>query len=329
MTVAEWSWPLLSFLSATLLVGGMLASGLARRLALDQPNARSLHDSPIPRSGGVGLMLAVLACGWPVAGPLQSALLLAAGLAGLSLLDDLHGLPAGLRLAGHLGAAAVFALAAAPEGAGLPTLAAMMLAIAWMTNLYNFMDGADGLAGGMAVCGFAFLGVAALVAGERPLAMLCFVVAAAAMGFLIFNFHPARIFLGDVGSIPLGFLAGALGLWGVVSGAWPGFFPVLVFAPFVVDASLTLARRAATRQRLWQAHREHYYQRLVRLGWSHRRLALAEYGLMAACGAAAWATRGAPASVQWGIVAAVGVVLAALMLAIDRRWRRHLAGGGR
>src|SRR5690606_10611586 len=139
--------------------------------------------------------------------------------------------------------------------------------------LYNFMDGSDGLAGGMAVIGFGAGGAAAWLAGDAALPPGHLCVAAAAAASLVFNRPPPRTFLGGAGSVPLAFLAAALGSFGWRAGCWPAWFPVLVFAPFVIDATLTLARRIARRERIWQAHRDHYYQRLVRMGWGHRRTA--------------------------------------------------------
>ncbi len=186
--------------------------------------------------------------------------------------------------------------------------------MAWMTNLYNFMDGANGLAGGMTVIGFSALAAAA----DNPL--LACAAAGAGLGFLFFNFDPARVFLGDSGSIPLGFLAGALCFAGVVSGQWPLWFPLLVFAPFVIDATATLLKRMMRREKIWAAHRQHYYQRLIRMGWSHRRLATAEYLLMAVCGG--WALLLLPVSPMmqaFGVALCIGVHLG-LMAWIDLRW---------
>jgi UDP-N-acetylmuramyl pentapeptide phosphotransferase/UDP-N-acetylglucosamine-1-phosphate transferase len=138
---------------------------------------------------------------------------------------------------------------------------------------------------------------------------------------MMFNFDPARVFMGDAGSIPLGFLAGGIGLLGVVLGRSPVWFPVLVFAPFVIDASVTLLRR----ERFWAAHRQHYYQRLVRMGWSHRRLALAEYVLMAGSGLTAlWLLGVAPLVHLAGLVVWL-LIYVLLMWRIDRRWA--VAGG--
>jgi UDP-N-acetylmuramyl pentapeptide phosphotransferase/UDP-N-acetylglucosamine-1-phosphate transferase len=181
------------------------------------------------------------------------------------------------------------------------------------------MDGSDGLAGGMAVIGFGTYGLAAWLGGNLELELLAWSIAAAAAGFLIFNFPPAKIFMGDVGSIPLGFLAGALGVAGWLQGLWPLWFPLIVFAPFIVDASVTLLRRALRRERIWQAHREHYYQRLILSGWSHRKTAIWEYALMLACAALALAGREAAAAMQAavGVVAIAGCAVCAVW--IDRR----------
>jgi UDP-N-acetylmuramyl pentapeptide phosphotransferase/UDP-N-acetylglucosamine-1-phosphate transferase len=156
-----------------------------------------------------------------------------------------------------------------------------------MLNLYNFMDGIDGLAGGMAVFGFGALAVLGWIAAAPGFALLSLSIAVASLGFLVFNFPPARIFMGDVGAGTLGFLAGLLTLWGVRAGIFPFWVGVLVFSPFIVDASWTLLRRLATGEKPWQAHRAHAYQRLVQAGWNHRRTTLCEYGLMIICGLSA------------------------------------------
>jgi UDP-N-acetylmuramyl pentapeptide phosphotransferase/UDP-N-acetylglucosamine-1-phosphate transferase len=295
--------------------------------ALDQPNPRSLHSRPVPRSGGLGVLLATALGMAATAAPIWLAA--AVGLvASLSWLDDQKQLPILGRLTGHLVAAGIVAWGGGLADWGVGAMAAAVVGMVWMTNLYNFMDGADGLAGGMASFGFGALALAALAAGDADGALLAGSIAAGAAGFLLFNFPPARIFMGDVGSIPLGFLAAALGLDGVRRELWPLWFPLLVFSPFIVDASVTLLRRALRGERFWQAHREHYYQRQVRMGWSHRRLAVAEYALMVAMAALALALRKAPAAVQVAGLALAAAVYAGLAIGIARRWRRHLAAGG-
>jgi UDP-N-acetylmuramyl pentapeptide phosphotransferase/UDP-N-acetylglucosamine-1-phosphate transferase len=183
------------------------------------------------------------------------------------------------------------------------------------------MDGSDGLAGGMALFGFGTYAVGAWFGGATTLAAACATLAACAGAFLAFNFHPARVFMGDAGSVPYGFLAGAIGLGGWHADIWPLWFPVLAFSPFVVDASVTLARRMLRGEKFWRPHRTHYYQRLVQLGWGHRRTALAEYALMFACGIAALAASTASAAAQTGVLVAAGAAYAGLALAVDRAWK--------
>ena len=289
------------------------------RRALDRPNERSLHTLPTPRLGGIGVMLAAIPIAMAGAdGGLAAVLACAAALALVSAADDLRSLPVGVRLAAHLAAAVFAAVELGPSGA---ISVVVVLAIGWMTNLFNFMDGADGLAGGMAMIGFSAYAVAAHGAGQAALAMACAALASAAAGFLVHNFPPARVFLGDAGSIPLGFLAGALGLAGYSRGAWPAWFPLLVFSPFIVDASVTLVRRMVRGERPWRAHRDHYYQRLVLAGWSARRLAIASYLLMLAVSAAALAGREAGFMLQCGIISAGAAVYALLLVAIEVRLR--------
>ena len=297
----------------------LLLMSATRRWFLDHPNPRSLHATPVPRTGGLGVVPG-LAVGVLIAGGDVLLVALTLALMLLSLLDDWKHLPASWRLLGHLGAGGAFVLTYFPA-VDWTVFALLTLAVAWMINLYNFMDGADGLAGGMTVIGFGAYAAAGALAGDASFALTSLCVAAAATAFLIFNFPPARIFMGDSGSIPLGFLAVALGLLGWRNGLWPLWFPLVIFAPFVVDASVTLVRRALRGERFWQAHRSHYYQRLVLTGWSHRRLALAEYGLMLISAAAALLALRQPAPVQALIFAALIVAYVLAGLTVDRRWR--------
>ena len=298
----------------------MAALRRSRGLPLDKPNERSLHVVPVPRTGGIAIIAGLIVAGlWLRASP--GLLVPTVALAFISYFDDRHALPAGVRLLMHLAAAGVF-LWLDGHFAAVVLLVVLWLAIAWMTNLYNFMDGSDGLAGGMAVIGFGTYGLAAWFGGNRELELLAWAIAAAAAGFLIFNFPPAKIFMGDVGSIPLGFLAAAFGVVGWQQGLWPFWFPVVVFAPFIVDASVTLARRVLRGERVWQAHRQHYYQRLILSGWTHRRTAISEYGLMIVCGLVALIGLQQPLAGQIALVFGLALALAAAMWAIDRRWKR-------
>lgn len=309
--------------SVTLALTFVLATGRTGLAVQDIPNERSLHDKPVPRSGGIALVAGVL-CGWTLLTQSLVWWILTPmlGLFALSLLDDLRGLSAGTRLAGHFIAALV---AVAGAGVALPWFVPLLLFVVWMTNLYNFMDGSDGLAGGMALLGFGGYGIGAWLAGDEGFALLNFSVVAAAAGFLWFNFHPARIFMGDAGSIPLGFLAAAFGVSGWQVGHWPFWFPLLVFSPFVADATLTLLKRARRGEKLAQAHRGHYYQRLVQMGWGHRNTALAEYALMLLAGVSALWGIGLDVRWQAGLLACWGAVYLGLSVRLDQSWRLHQA----
>jgi hypothetical protein len=141
--------------------------------------------------------------------------------------------------------------------------------------------------------------------------------------FLLFNFPPARVFMGDAGSIPLGFLAAVLGLIGWRAGLWPLWFPLVVFGPFTVDASVTLARRMVRGERIWEAHRSHYYQRLILSGWTHRRAAVWEYGLMLLSAAVAIAALRVSNVVAIALLSALALVYGAAMVAVDWRSKRR------
>ena len=311
--------PIASALVTLLLLAWMLRA--QDRLPLDVPNQRSLHVRPVPRSGGIAMMAGVFS-GFAILQTPLAIVLPAAVLVALSHIDDVRGLPIPVRLGAQCAAAAGFAFGALPAVA-LPLVALVVIGILWMTNLYNFMDGSDGLAGGMTVTGFAFLGVGAWMSGDDALLIECAILAAAGAAFLAFNFPPARLFMGDAGSVPVGFLAAVLSLSGWRDGDWPLWFPAAVFAPFIIDATLTLLKRISAGERFWEAHNMHYYQRLVRMGWGHRRTALTEYALMLACGTTAlWALREPP---YLQLCALIGLVAlhAALVLWVDSAWRHH------
>jgi len=311
--------PIVSALMTLLFIAWMLRA--QDRWPLDVPNQRSLHERPVPRSGGIAMMAGVFA-GFAILQTPLAIVLPAAVLVAFSHLDDLHGLPIPVRLGAQLAAAAGFAFGALPAVA-LPSLVLIVIGILWMTNLYNFMDGSDGLAGGMTITGFAFLGAGAWMSADDALLIECAIVAAAGAAFLPFNFPPARVFMGDAGSVPIGFLAAVLSLLGWRDGDWPFWFPAAVFAPFIADSVVTLLKRIGAGERFWEAHNKHYYQRLVRMGWGHRRTALAEYALMLACGTTAlWALR-EPLPLQ--LCALIGLVAlhAALALWVDCAWRRR------
>jgi UDP-N-acetylmuramyl pentapeptide phosphotransferase/UDP-N-acetylglucosamine-1-phosphate transferase len=307
--------PPLAFLFCVVLLSWLLRTGRAHALALDEPNHRSLHTAPTPRIGGLGIMsgglLAMLAVGEFMLA------LLTLGLALVSWRDDRRHVAISVRLGLQFVAAVAwvgcFELSA--------WSAVAVVSLVWMANLYNFMDGSDGMAGGMAVFGFGAYSAAAWLGGDVSLSLLAAAIAAASLGFLRFNFPPARLFMGDVGSVPLGFAAGALGYQGWMLALWPWWFPLLVFSPFIMDATATLLCRSLRGERVSQAHREHYYQRLVRMGWGHRRTALAEYGLMLLVALSALAIARMPGDAQLVSLLCWAGIYAVLARRIDRAWQ--------
>ncbi|MGI4859038.1 MAG: MraY family glycosyltransferase [Janthinobacterium lividum] len=302
----------------------LLRTGWAWTLATDVPTHRSLHTLPTPRVGGWGVSpAAVLGITW-FAPQLWPVALLALLLAVICQIDDRRGLSARVRFLAQAVAATAIGLLF-PLGFGYWLTPFIILALIWMTNLYNFMDGADGLAGGMAVLGFSAYAAASFPFAP-PLGIAAVAVTGAAAGFLIFNLPPAKLFLGDAGSIPLGFLAGAMGVIGAAAHIWPVWFPFMVFSPFIADASVTLLRRVCRGQRFWEAHREHYYQRMIRMDGSHRRTICAWYGLIAVGALLSLLMLHLQMRQASRILLGMGclwaVVLLSLGYCVDRRWVR-------
>ena len=318
---------------------GWIVSRGWSRWFVDHPNERSLHDRPVSRAGGIAILAGLAAglvivalIGGPVPG---NGWVLAGGLIiiSISFADDVRRVSPAIRIVFHLAAAVCVVLAGLSSerivlpGAVLDLGAVMsavftVLFVVWVVNLYNFMDGMDGFAGGMSTIGFTTLAVLCAQRDASMLAAVSSVVAAASIGFLLFNFPPARIFMGDLGSSFLGYLCAVMMLSARNSASVPLWVSVLVFSPFIVDASVTLVRRIVAGERPWRAHRGHFYQRLVRLGWGHRKTVVREYGLMFACACGAAAALQLPPGGQAALLWGWAVVYVILMLGITSLERR-------
>ena len=272
-----WAWVVvpLAVLGASVWLTGIARTWLQRRAILDHPGERTSHDGATPRGGGIALMPVVL-FGWmmlALAGLAPGAVFgvtaLAAALALVSWYDDLGGLAFGWRLGAHLIAAAlgaVYLLGPAPVFQGLlPPLAdriAVVVLWTWFINLYNFMDGIDGITCAETIAiGLGIVLIAQLTGDHAHVATPALALVAGALGFLRWNWPRASIFLGDVGSVPLGFLTGWLLLLLAARGDWA---PALILALYyLADATVTLLRRILRGERIWQAHRSHFYQRAL------------------------------------------------------------------
>lgn len=306
----------------------------------DEPKARSLHTRPTPVMGGVAILIgftisAFIVCWQSV--PRQDYLWI--GISGLlvaviSFIDDCYHVSALYRLIMHFLAASLLLwygdfwlthlVLPSLVWAWLPffQVSVSFLFVVWMINLYNFMDGMDGFAGGMAMFGFGTLAVLGGLADHQLFMTMNLIVASAVAGFLMFNFPPARIFMGDTGASSLGFLVAAFSLWGNREGIFPLWVVLLLFSPFIVDATVTLLRRFLRREKIWLPHKSHHYQRLVQLGWGHKGTVLWEYALMAMCSASALVALYLPIYAQWSLLVGWGVIYLLLMYLVNKLEQR-------
>ncbi len=284
----HWSFPLIVFIGVFVasLAGTRLVLRVLRdRAILDHPNERSSHSTPTPKGAGIAVIPCIIAAWWLTAWATPEAAITGAitaaalGLAVLSWVDDLRGLNPVWRLGAQVLAVAIVFLSPDADiffrelffGGLLPLGLDMVVAgllWVWFINLFNFMDGIDGIAGVEAACigiGIALVSVAAGLSGV--VGAFGIAIAAAALGFLVWNWHPARIFLGDIGSVPLGFLLGALLLWLAANEQWAA--AVILPLYYLADATITLLKRGIRGEKVWRAHRQHFYQQALAHGLSH------------------------------------------------------------
>jgi len=323
---------IVAFLTAV--VGAWLYLRLAPAQVLDVPNQRSSHTRPTPLGGGLfivaGFLLGLalwLATGGNLSpralGWLAGAMLVAS----VSFVDDVRSLPAVPRLLTHLLGAAIVTVAGVQERE-LPLLLALPLAFIYitvLTNVYNFMDGIDGLAASQAIVAGIALALAGFEVKNPVVEMGGGLLASASAGFLLFNLPPARLFMGDVGSTFLGFsFAGLtlLGNIGVGGGRLPAEFGVVILAPFLFDSLVTLARRVLRGERWYAAHHSHYYQRLIDRGLSHAQVTglYAGLAILAAAAALAGLFADPPMRVTLAILAYLPMLVVVALV-----WRREAA----
>jgi Fuc2NAc and GlcNAc transferase len=257
---------------------------------LDIPNARSSHSVPTPRGGGLSIIIVLLLSAVaslflpnaPV--PLLVSLVLATvAYAILGWQDDKHDLPASIRFLFQLLIATIFTAWLAWYGtpeftlsiAGIAIILSSVLWIAWMANLYNFMDGIDGISAVETIILGTTTSYWFAMSGAISIAIICIAVAGAALGFLRWNWSPAKIFMGDVGSLALGAFFAIMAMIGSSSLDIPFSAFLILYAVYLADSGVTLLRRMIKRERWWQAHRCHFYQRAVQSGYSHAQVSLA------------------------------------------------------
>lgn len=297
---------LLAAFAASALLTGMVRRYALARSVLDIPNDRSAHVVPTPRGGGLAIATVLLG-GLAVAGFVGAvardfAVAVVGGgilVALVGWIDDHRPLSARWRALAHFAAAAWavlwlhglprlrFGLVDVPLGIAGTVLA--VVGIVWAVNLYNFMDGIDGIAGGEAVSAGGAGALLLLAVGDRGLALAAGLVVAASAGFLVWNWAPAKIFMGDVGSGLLGFVFGTLAVESENFGALPLAAWVLLLGVFVLDATVTLARRVMRGESWHAAHSQHAYQRAARAGRRHARVSGAVLVINLVLAGLAWA----------------------------------------
>jgi Fuc2NAc and GlcNAc transferase len=318
-------------LAASYLLTRAMLAYCRRVQMMDVPNERSSHTTPTPRGGGVAIVLSSLAAivmgvlTGRVSNDLGLAMLIACGLvAAIGFWDDRHPLPPEVRFLGQALAAGVLVwMIGTPRSvdfflfqvtAWQPAVLSV-IALIWLINLTNFMDGIDGLAAAECVFVMGVRGGLLAISGDHALVYSCFGLAAAAGGFLLLNWPPARIFMGDVGSGYIGVACGALLLADIVREPAHLWVWLILLGTFLADSMVTLLRRVAARKRVWEAHRSHAYQHVSR-GWGHGRTTKAYLmvnllwlGPLALC-ASRWEQLGP----LWFLVAAGPLVLGAWYL---------------
>jgi Fuc2NAc and GlcNAc transferase len=273
-------------MSCSALLTGMMRRYALRSKLLDIPNERSSHQVPVPRGGGIAMVavfcLGLLAMWWADLLDGRSTLAMlpaAAAVALVGLIDDKRGVTPLLRLAAHVVAVGYFLVAAdRPPYLGIgwvdtfPAIALFLtlISMVWLLNLFNFMDGIDGIAATEALLVSTGIGLAAWVSGHGESTIFCAaLLASACAGFLCWNWPPARIFMGDAGSGFLGIATGMLALLLISEATVPVWIPVILVAAFVTDSTVTLMRRVLRGERWHEAHRTHAYQWLSRLWKGH------------------------------------------------------------
>ncbi|MBL0404133.1 glycosyltransferase family 4 protein [Microvirga aerilata] len=325
--------PVSALLSALLIV---TLRPLLVRYALARPNARSSHRTPTPQGGGIAVVGAsllvagtiLLAAGMP-GGALPLVAVAALALAAVGAVDDIRPLPAGPRLL--LQAAAVAAVVWASDGRVLPEAvplglerALLVLGGVWFVNLVNFMDGLDWITVAEMVPVTAAITVLGAMAGA-PMAVVCLALAlcGACLGFAPFNKPVARLFLGDVGSLPIGLLVG----WMLLELATTGAIAAALLLPlyYLMDATITLLRRLARAEKVWEAHRSHFYQKATDNGFSALSVSAHVLGLNIALAGLAAVTLFWPSGVVQIAALALGLVLVGLVLRRFSRSRSTLS----
>jgi Fuc2NAc and GlcNAc transferase len=274
---------LLGFAIASALTG-LVRTYAQRTQMIDSPNDRTLHHGDVPRGGGLSIVVVMLLClacleyGYSNAA-IAPVIAVTAVLGGLGWIDDKFGLGPFVKIGVQL-LVAVYAVSyvgafnAVTVGGyefefGKLSMLLSVLWVAWMANAYNFMDGIDGIAASQTAVVACVMGVWFALDDNGAIALFCYAIMASSLGFLVWNWNPARIFMGDVGSVTLGGVFAVLAIVGNAQNGVPLTAYIILFGLFLFDTIVTLIRRAVEGKVVWKPHREHFYQRATTTGLGH------------------------------------------------------------
>jgi glycosyltransferase WbpL len=287
---------LISLLMAVAIVSGLVTNFIRyisiKKNLYDIPNARSSHDIPKPKGGGLSIVLILLITignlffNHQIASNISMSLLIGLSLVAIvGFIDDYKNLPVLIRAVAYVLAAVlsihliggVSVLSINNYQIQLNQFGCFLavLFVVWITNLYNFMDGTDGFAAIQTICTGLFCGVLLYLSAHTPYAIFLFSLVASTIGFLYWNWSPAKIFMGDVGSCTIGFLFAVLSLYTEKEEMLSISVWLILLAPFIGDATFTLFKRINKKEKWYKAHNSHAYQKLYQLGISHSELAIA------------------------------------------------------
>jgi len=305
---------------------------------MDHPVHRSSHTTPVPRVGGLAIMMGAFLALMCMFRPSLS-FLVGAGVGALvtfiSFIDDVHPLPSVLRFGVQVTVAtlAIWLIGLVPRNFGLPyaelTMSpyiALPLAVVFVVsfvNIFNFMDGINGIAAAQGIWGGAALSVLLLWGGTGNSVLTAAALAGACLGFLPHNFPKARMFMGDVGSVTVGFVLAMLTVLGANQTEIPWVAFVLPLGVFIYDGAFTILKRVLAGQNFTKPHREHHYQLLIRCGWSHTRVTLLQMALMTLCALGAILYARGNDLVRLVVLAGLLAIMFTYSIAVHRHFRHH------
>lgn len=311
--------PTLTFFITYLLIGIFLKYKIIT--LNDEPNKRSLHNTPIPRYGGlIFVSVSLLASFFIFPDHIQYLIMLCLILMLISFIDDIGHVNFILRLIIHFIISSALILVQ-PGEYNFYIFSLLVLYLVWSINLTNFIDGANGLAGGCSLVSFLIYGIAFYLSGNNEFMLFSFIISSSIFAFLLYNFGKAKVFMGDTGAATLGFLLAGFGFYGWSQDFWYFWFPLLVSAPAITDTTLTLFKRICNGHKFWEPHQNHLFQKLILMGNEHKKISIIYIYLTFIFGSVGIITNFFASNILKGILLVpLGLFLILSIFVIERRW---------